>query len=118
MAENAVYQTEKLLKEQGEKIGADRKAKVQAAVDELKQAVKENHPADMKAKLEALNTEVQSFTSELYSKAKEGREGGAGCSNKTAPRRLIGLSHRLFPCMEANRASLQTRLAPLSHRGR
>jgi len=79
-AENAVYQTEKLLREQAAKVGADRKAKIEAAIKDLKAAVKDDDAAAMKAKMDALNTEVQAFSSELYSQAKAGgaQEHGAG----------------------------------------
>jgi len=70
MAENVVYQTEKLLKEQGEKIAEDKKAKVEAAVEELKETIKSEDADAIKAKLEALNAEMQAVSSDLYAQAK------------------------------------------------
>ena len=69
MAESVVYQTEKLLKEQGEKVSDENKVKVQASVDALKEALKGDNDDEIKAKMEALNTEMQAISSELYSQA-------------------------------------------------
>jgi len=70
MAENAVYQTEKLITEQGDKIDDERKAKVQAAIEELKAAIQADDTDALKAKMEALNTEMQAVSADLYSQAK------------------------------------------------
>ncbi len=70
MAENVVYQTEKLLKEQGEKIAEDKKAKVEGAVEELKETIKSEDADAIKAKLEALNAEMQAVSADLYAQAK------------------------------------------------
>lgn len=70
MAENVVYQTEKLLKEQGEKVAADKKSKVESALEELKTAIKSDDINNIKAKMEALNTEMQAVSADLYAKAK------------------------------------------------
>jgi len=70
MAENVAYQTEKLLKEQGDKVDAEKKAKVESAVADLKKAVESGDTAEMKAKMEALNTEMQALSADLYAQAK------------------------------------------------
>jgi len=67
MAENMVYQTEKLLKEQGEKIESGKKGKVEAAVEALKEAIKADDPGETKAKMEALTAEMQAVSADLYS---------------------------------------------------
>jgi len=76
MAENVAYQTEKLLKEQGEKLPADKKAPAEKAVEELKAAIKGDNVDEIKAKMEALNTVMQALSSELYSQA--GAQPGPG----------------------------------------
>ena len=77
MAENIVYQTEKLLKEQGEKIASDKKGKVESAVEALKQALKSGNTEEIKARMEALSTEMQAVSADLYSQAQQpGGEGG------------------------------------------
>jgi molecular chaperone DnaK len=78
-AENLVYQVEKLLKEQGDKVSSDKKAKVESAVKDLKEAIKTNDADEIKAKVDALNSEMQAVSADLYSKAKGSqgpREGG------------------------------------------
>jgi molecular chaperone DnaK len=79
MAENLVYQVEKLLKEQGDKVSSDKKAKVESAVKDLKEAIKTNDADEIKSKVDALNSEMQAVSADLYSKAKGSqspREGG------------------------------------------
>jgi molecular chaperone DnaK len=82
MAENAAYQTEKLIKEQGGKVDAAKKARVESAIESLRKAIKSDDTDEMKAKLEALNTEVQAVSADLYARAKsgggQGRAGGGG----------------------------------------
>ena len=70
MAENVIHQTEKLLKEQGDKVASDKKAKVESTIEALKKAVESDDADDMKAKMEALNTEMQAMSSDLYAQAK------------------------------------------------
>ena len=81
MAENTVYQTEKMVKEHGDKVPDDKKAKVESAVEDLKKAIEGGNVDDMKAKMETLNTEMQAISSEMYAQASAqqqaaGEEGG------------------------------------------
>ncbi len=69
-ADNLVYQTEKLLKEHGAKVPADKKTQVEAAINALKEAIKGKNNDEIKAKMEELNTVVQAMSAELYSQAK------------------------------------------------
>ena len=73
-AENAVYQTEKLLSENGDKVDAEKKARVESAIADLKKALEAGDGDDMKAKLEALNAVMQEVSGDLYSQASA--EGG------------------------------------------
>lgn len=86
MAENVIYQTEKLLKEQADKVSADKKAAVEAAIEALKAAVKTERADEIKAKLEAVNREMQAVSAELYAQAKTSgpREGGGAKSGARA----------------------------------
>ena len=67
MAENIVYQTEKLLKEQGDKLPADKKEKAEKVIADLKKASEGGNTEEIKAKIEALNTEMQAMSADLYS---------------------------------------------------
>jgi len=70
MAENIVYQTEKLLKEQGDKVAEDKKKEVESAIEDIKTAIKSENTEEMKAKMDALNTVMQTISADLYSQAK------------------------------------------------
>jgi len=85
MAENIVYQTEKLLKENGDKVDADKKAKVESAIEGLKKALEGNSTDEIKAKMEALNQEMQAISQEMYAHAQQAAgeqqaAGGAGAA--------------------------------------
>jgi heat shock protein 1/8 len=74
-ADSMVYQADKQLKEFGDKVPAELKAKVEAAQATLKEAVaKEDVPA-MKAGMEALQTEVMAIGQAVYA---AGGVAGAG----------------------------------------
>lgn len=75
-ADATVFQIEKLLEENGDKIDDDKKAPVQAKIDELKKAIESDDTDAIKAGMEALNTEMQAISQELYSQA--GPEAAAG----------------------------------------
>ena len=95
-ADATVYETEKFIKEHGDKVSADKKAKVEAAVGVLKEAIKAGDAGRMKSALESVNTEMQALSAELYAQAKkpggggpeQGPQGGgasAGGASKGAP---------------------------------
>ncbi|HAS11342.1 MAG TPA: molecular chaperone DnaK [Acidimicrobiaceae bacterium] len=71
-----VYQTEKLLKEQGEKLSGDEKQKVEDALASLKTALAGDDVAAIKEATESLMTASQEFTQKLYESAAQ-TEGGA-----------------------------------------
>jgi molecular chaperone DnaK len=77
-----VYQTEKLLKEQGEKLTGDEKQKVEDALASLKTALAGDDVAAIKEATEALMTASQEFTQKLYESAAQS-EGGAGAAGGT-----------------------------------
>jgi len=68
-ADSLVYQTEKLLKDQGEKFEGDEKADVEAKLAELKDALAGEDTDDIKTKTEALMNASQAFTQRLYEAA-------------------------------------------------
>jgi len=67
--DSLVYQTEKTLKEEGEKLDADKKAPVEKAVEDLKEALKGKDVEDIKAKTEALTQAMQPLAQDMYAKA-------------------------------------------------
>jgi molecular chaperone DnaK len=79
-ADTLVYQTEKLLKDQGEKFQGDEKEKVESALTALKESLAGSDLESIKTSTEALLTASQSFSQRLYeeaSKADGNAPGGA-----------------------------------------
>jgi len=68
-ADSTVFQTEKFLKENGDKISADNKAAVEAAIEPVKEALKSDNDEQIKSTLEKLNEAMQAAATEMYSKA-------------------------------------------------
>ncbi len=75
-ADQMVYQAEKTLGEVGDKIPADEKAKVQSAVDKLKETLKGQDTAAIKADTEALQQSFYAVSEKLYQQANP--QGAAG----------------------------------------
>jgi len=66
-ADNAVYRTEKMLKENADKIAPELKSKIEAAVNEVKEALKGTDIAAIKTASESLNQ----ASAEIYQKVAE-----------------------------------------------
>jgi molecular chaperone DnaK len=76
-ADNSVYRTEKLLKDNGDKISGDSKSKIEKAVADVKDALKGSDTAAIKSASEKLNEAWQAVSGELYKAASEkARAGG------------------------------------------
>ena len=80
-ADNLAYQTEKMLKDNGDKIPDDKKSAVEAANNELKEALKGTAADAIKAATEKLQQVVQDASQDIYKAAQEaqatGQAGGA-----------------------------------------
>jgi molecular chaperone DnaK len=68
-ADNTVYRTEKMLKDSGDKVSGDTKAKLEGAVEALKEAQKGFDTAAIRTALDKLNEAVQGASAELYKAA-------------------------------------------------
>ncbi len=77
-AENLCYQVEKLLKDNGEKLSADKKAPVEKAVEDLKSVLKSGSIDEIKAKQDELNKAMEAITQEMYAQQPEGDGADAG----------------------------------------
>jgi molecular chaperone DnaK len=86
-ADTLVYQTEKLLKDQGDKISAEEKANVESKLADLKTAVGGSDLEAIKNGTEALMTASQEFTQKLYQQAAASESAGAagGAGGASAP---------------------------------
>jgi molecular chaperone DnaK len=83
-ADNQVYRTEKMLRESGDKLPADDKAKIEAAVAAVKEALKGNDTAAIKSAAEKLNEAWQSVSEVLYKAAAEKAQAAKGQSGSTS----------------------------------
>jgi molecular chaperone DnaK len=79
-ADTLVYQTEKLLKDQGEKMSADDKAKVEGHLADLKAALGGDDLDAISSATEALMGSSQEFTQKLYEQAAANEAAAGGAS--------------------------------------
>src|SRR5579872_3568510 len=79
-ADTLVYQTEKLLREQGEKFQGDEKDKVETALTTLKEALGGTDVEKIKDATEALMNASHGFTQRLYEEAAKSNQGAAASS--------------------------------------
>jgi molecular chaperone DnaK len=70
-ADNAVYRSEKMLKDNAEKISGADKSKIEEAVKEVKEAIKGGDASVIRTASEKLNEVWQSVSAELYKAAAE-----------------------------------------------
>jgi molecular chaperone DnaK len=68
-ADSLVYQTEKVLREQGEKVSADERAAVEGPLGDLKKALEGNDSAAIRQATESLMSASQAFSQKLYEAA-------------------------------------------------
>ena len=86
-ADGLAFQVEKTLKDAGDKIAADKKAPVEAALKELKDALGRQPAApldEIKSKQEALMKAMEPVAQEMYSSAQQA-QGAAGAGAGTPP---------------------------------
>jgi molecular chaperone DnaK len=83
-ADGAVYRSEKMLKDNADKISGDDKAKIEKAAADVKEALKGSDSAAIKSAAEKLNEAWQAVSAELYkaaaAKAQAEKAQGAGPS--------------------------------------
>ncbi len=81
--DNLIYQTEKLVKDEGAKLSDADKKTVETAVADAKKVVEDKSSSadQLKSAFEALQAATHKITAELYKQQAGGGEGGAGGSN-------------------------------------
>jgi len=81
-ADNAVYRSEKMLRDTSDKIAAADKQRLEAAIGEVKSALKGSDVAALRSAQEKLNEAWQAVSAEMYraaaEKAKASKSAGAG----------------------------------------
>lgn len=85
-ADGMIFQTEKQLKEFGDKVPADKKAPIEAALNKLKEAHKAQNVAEVDSALAELNTAWTAASEDLYKAqqdggAQAGTDAGASSAN-------------------------------------
>lgn len=76
-ADSLIFQTEKQLKEYGDKIPADKKAAIESNLEKLKEAHKTQDIAQIDATVEALNAAWTAASADMYKDTQPGGEAGA-----------------------------------------
>ncbi|MBK7476381.1 MAG: molecular chaperone DnaK [Haliscomenobacter sp.] len=77
-ADSLIFQTDKQLKEYGEKISPDKKAPIESALNQLREAHKAEDLDRIDQAMEALNAAWQAASQEMYQASAGGAEAGAG----------------------------------------
>jgi len=80
--DNAIYRSEKMLKENADKISGGDKSKIEKAIGALKEALKGSDAAAIRAASEKLNEAWQSVSAELYKAAAEKAKAGKGAAGQ------------------------------------
>ena len=84
-ADSMIFQTEKQLKEFGDKLPADKKAPIESALQELKDAHKAQDVTAINAAIDKLNTVFQAASQEMYAQAgAQQQQGQQGAPNANA----------------------------------
>jgi molecular chaperone DnaK len=82
-ADSLVYQTEKVLRDQGDKVSTEEKAAVEGPLDDLKKALDGNDTEAIKTATEALMTASQAFSQKLYEAAsRDANAAGSSASGQ------------------------------------
>ncbi len=74
-ADGLIFQTEKQLKEFGDKLSADKKTAIETAVAELKTAFEAKDLDSVKTKTEALDAAWMAASEEMYAAGQQGQAG-------------------------------------------
>ncbi|MFZ1488417.1 MAG: Hsp70 family protein, partial [Ilumatobacteraceae bacterium] len=85
-ADSLVYQTDKVLREQGDKVSADERAAVEQPLSDLRKALEGNDYAAIKSATETLMSASQGFSQKLYeAAARDTDAAGTSASGQDSP---------------------------------
>jgi len=87
-ADQLIYQTEKTLREMGEQISADDRARIETTVEDLKQAKNGDDAARIKQLIEQLQQASYAIGQQMYAQQEAGQQpgGNGGSAGQTPPR--------------------------------
>jgi len=83
-ADNMIHSVKKALTEHGDKVGADEKGKIEAAIAAAEEALKSNDKSAIESTTQALAAASQKLGEQVYAQAGAGAEGQPGKDTKTA----------------------------------
>ncbi|HCA41651.1 MAG TPA: molecular chaperone DnaK [Bacteroidetes bacterium] len=75
-ADSLIFQGEKLMTESGDKLSAENKGKVQAAIDRLKSVAKSSDVNELKSAIDGYNTVWSDASQDIYNAAKQQQPAG------------------------------------------
>jgi molecular chaperone DnaK len=84
-ADSMIFQTEKQLKEFGDKLSADKKEPIEAALEELKKAHESKDIAQIDGAMEKINEAWKVASEEIYKAQQEAQAGAAGGADQGQP---------------------------------
>ena len=84
-ADSMIFQTEKQLKEFGDKLSADKKEPIEAALEELKKAHESKDIAQIDAAMEKINEAWKVASEEIYKAQQEAQAGAQGGADQGQP---------------------------------
>lgn len=83
-ADNLIFQTEKQMSEYGDKVPEDKKAAIEGALVELKEAHKMQDVDKLDEAMNKMNTAWQAASQDIYQASQEGQAGAANNGDATA----------------------------------
>lgn len=83
--DNAAYQAEKLLKDNADKVGEDDKKQIEAAVEKLRETLKNDDVDAIKSAQKELEEKLQKFTEILYKQAAEAQAAAGAPEGAQGP---------------------------------
>ena len=84
-ADSMIFQTEKQLKEFGEKLSADKKAPIESSLEELKKAHESKDIAQIDAAMAKIDEAWKAASEELYKAQQDGQAGGQTAGDQAQP---------------------------------
>jgi molecular chaperone DnaK len=82
-ADSLVYQAEKVLRDNADKVDAGLKSEIEGKIEAAKQAIKDNDAARMKSTTEELTRSLQKIGEQVYQRAQTQPGAGAGAATGT-----------------------------------
>ena len=95
-AEQLVFQTERSIKDLGDKIDSKDKEKAEAEIKDLKEALEKNDLDDIKAKKEKLQETAMAFATKVYEEAAKAQQANTESSDSSSDKKDDGVEEAEF----------------------